>query len=250
MLTLQTGRVPLKTLRNGARFRFEAGNTGTGGATTVDLSDALGQTAGTTVKNIKLDTGDDPPASYITGHVRLTYDSSSNICILEKLYRPLIDDEVQTSNIIDAAVTTSKIADSSVTNAKLQPPTAGTTYAICQMVGATPVVVSSIATYPDLTAMKSLQSEQHMCVTCLVAGTITITLEHFTTSGGSFVRAVKNGSLVQEWTTTSSSAVARSIDVSVALGDNIAIQHRSGASSDSSLQNVLINSNNPSFAVA
>ena len=126
VLNLQTGRVPLKTLRNGARFRFEAANTGTGGATTADISDALGQAAGTTIKSVKLATGADPSAGHIDGHAALIYDLSGDILILDRIYRPLATDEVGTTNIAAGSVTLAKMAAGSVDTAQIVAAAIGT----------------------------------------------------------------------------------------------------------------------------
>ena len=56
-------------------------------------------------------------------------------------------------------------------------------------------------------------------------GTIRMELEHYIdVSGTSFVRVLKNEALVQEWSTTSSTPVARSVDFSVVFGDTVQFQ--------------------------
>lgn len=66
-------------------------------------------------------------------------------------------------------------------------------------------------------------------------GTITAKVSHFTASAShsSFVRVIKNGVLVQEWSTTSTSPVARSVNVSVVFGDIVSFQQRSSSSGQS-----------------
>lgn len=63
--------------------------------------------------------------------------------------------------------------------------------------------------------------------------------EHRTTDGGlsSFLRVTKNGSVVQEWSTTSTGFVARTVDVSFSQGDTIEIEQKAAGANDTVTRN-------------
>jgi hypothetical protein len=82
-------------------------------------------------------------------------------------------------------------------------------------------------------------------IRCIANGTIRIKLEHFTDNiaSTSSVRIIKNENAtpVVEWTTTSTSPVARSQDVTVAIGDVICIQQKSSSAVyESNIQNCTV----------
>ena len=158
---------------------------------------------------------------------------------------------VQTNGIFDGAVTNAKIANSAVTNNKLQPPTAGTNFLIRRLQESDAVTTS--VDYADTGRYSGWSIGSHLGVTVLVAGTITAYLQHRRRVGGgtSFVRVVRNGSQVAQWSTTSTSFQTRQVNISVAVGDVIVFQQRVSAEGNTSeWRQLRIYSNNPNFAVA
>src|SRR5690606_38622148 len=71
-------------------------------------------------------------------------------------------------------------------------------------------------------------SSNNVAVCILLPGTVRCALEHCSEQSGqrSYVRVLKNGSVVQEWNTNSKSFVSRSVDVNVSPGDVITFQQR------------------------
>lgn len=160
---------------------------------------------------------------------------------------------IQTNAIANSAVTESKIATGAVTNSKLQPPAGGTGYLIFTLQDTQQGTNDGLDAYPDPGRQDRYNAATHLGVTCLVAGTIRAYLEQLESAGhtNNCVRILKNGALVQEWCNPGGAAVARSVDISVSVGDRIVFQNKSGASGFTSLwQNLRIYSNNPNFAVA
>lgn len=77
ILDLRSDQQTLASLFDGQHFFFSPGSPNTG-ASTVDVSLLLGESAGTTVKNIKTPAGADPAAGAIDGRVELVYDSGND----------------------------------------------------------------------------------------------------------------------------------------------------------------------------
>lgn len=150
-------------------------------------------------------------------------------------------------------ILTPAIQDDAITNAKLASPAAGTSYLIMRLQEAT-VSLSQANNYLDPNFHNRVSAANHLGVTCLVAGTITAYLEHRVVSGGtaSTVRILKNGSQLSSWTNIGGSFVARTLNISVAVGDAIIFQHVGGQDESSVVQwrFLRIYSNNPDFAVA
>lgn len=113
-----------------------------------------------------------------------------------------------------------------ITTAALLGSTAGTANLIMRLQEA--VRAASANSYFDVGFHNRYSESGHLGVTCLVPGTITAYLEHAQVAVGltSFVRVLKNGALVQEWSTTSAAYQVRQVNVSVAAGDVIIFQHR------------------------
>ena len=133
----------------------------------------------------------------------------------------------------------------------LAAPTAGTAHIIRRVQEAG--VTTSLSSYPVAENHDRFSESQHLGVTVLVPGVITAYAEHRRVSGGSLtrMRVLKNGALVQEWSTTSSGFTARQVDISVDVGDVIIFQQRSDATDTSTQWRFLrIYSNNPNMAVA
>ena len=147
-------------------------------------------------------------------------------------------------------IQTAAIQDEAVTNAKLAGPTAGTANLICRLGESAFTTTSG---YSSATNGAYREPTSAMGVTCLVAGTVTAYLQHRRVSDGtSFVRVLKNGSLVQQWSTTGG-FVARQVNIAVNVGDSIVFQHAFGddgfgGSSEWQLLRIYSNTNN--FAVA
>jgi hypothetical protein len=139
-----------------------------------------------------------------------------------------------------------------VKTTSLQGSTAGTANLIMRLQEAT-VSSNDNPSYLDVNFHNRISAGQHLGVTCLIDGTITAYLEHSrgVGSGGSaFVRVLKNGAQVQEWSTTSSGFVVRQVDVSVAAGDVIIFQQRDTSGGFASWRRLRVYSNTPGFSVA
>src|SRR5690606_9027982 len=91
-------------------------------------------------------------------------------------------------------------------------------------------VASSSQTYPNWQeSIRNIDdSSNNVAVRVLLPGTVRCALEHRALSSDlrSYVRVLKNGSVVQEWNTNSTTFVARSVDVDVSPGDVITFQQR------------------------
>jgi len=132
----------------------------------------------------------------------------------------------------------------------LRSPTAGTGHLIRRVQEETQDTTSTSYFSPDF--HDRLATSAHLGVTCLVPGVITCYALHTSSVGfqSAFLRVLKNGVEVAEWTTINSSFVARSVNVSVAVGDVIIFQQRTGSASSSTWAQLRIYSNNPDMAVA
>lgn len=77
VVALQANQQGANALFGGMTVTFTTAFTNTGAAT-VDVSEAIGQAVGTTVKNVKLPDGSDPGAGAINGRTVLTYNLSAD----------------------------------------------------------------------------------------------------------------------------------------------------------------------------
>jgi hypothetical protein len=145
------------------------------------------------------------------------------------------------------AVQTAGLFDGAVTNAKLQPPIAGTNNIIASIGD-----FSVGSNFTNYILTNVVAGQFGVRFVALVAGTVTIQARHRQIdTGTSFMRFTKNNAVLQEYSTTSSTFQTRTLNVSVAVGDLLVVQHRSGTAFGSSeYGNVRIFSNNPNFAVA
>ena len=136
-----------------------------------------------------------------------------------------------------------------VTAEKLAPPTAGTAH-IIRRVQETPGV-TGVDEYESAGEHDRLSRSRHLGVTVLVPGVITAYAQHRRSAGTTTprMRVLKNGALVQEWGITSSSFVARQVNISVDVGDVVIFQQR-GNGSGCEWRLLRIYSNNPNMAVA
>ena len=132
----------------------------------------------------------------------------------------------------------------------LAPPAAGTAHIIRRVQEA--AFFTLALPYPDVGNHDRFSESRHLGVTVLVPGVITAYAEHrsSTPSVISFVRVLKNGVQVQEWSTSSTSFVTRQVDISVDVGDVIIFQQRAGSSIEVGWRLLRIYSNNPNMAVA
>jgi hypothetical protein len=136
----------------------------------------------------------------------------------------------------------------------LQPPAGGGTYTLLRLLGAVESGNAGTAYLSAYLNRAAVFSDAHIPFTVLVAGVVSVWLEH-RASGAlgatSYARVLKNGAVVTEWSTTSTTMVARAVDVSVAVGDVIAVQQRTSDGSWATYwTNIYVASANPDFAVA
>ena len=138
-----------------------------------------------------------------------------------------------------------------IRTAALYAPEAGTTYIINRIQEGARTTSNSAYLAGDL--YKGYDIDRHLGVSVLVAGVITVSVEHRGVSGtGARVRVLKNAALVQEWTdSTGGTFILRQVNVTVAVGDVVVIQQRDQAVSvTSEWQKLRIYSNQPDMAVA
>ena len=135
-----------------------------------------------------------------------------------------------------------------ISTAALKGSTAGTANLIMRLQEVTTAASSS--GYIDPGYHNRNDDRAHLGVTCLVAGTITAYLEHAQVAVGltSFVRVLKNGVVVQEWSTTSATYQVRQVNISVDVGDAIIFQMRGDGFSQ--WRHLRIYSGTPGFSVA
>jgi hypothetical protein len=136
------------------------------------------------------------------------------------------------------------------TNA-LRNPTAGNTviFALQDAEAST-----ELTSYASTMLHNRFDATRHIGVIVLVPGVIRCSLEHRTSNVAiqSLVRVIRNGTQVQEWSTTSITYQPRSVDVTVACGDVVIFQQRAGvgAGGSSLWRNLRISSGTLSMAVA
>ena len=150
-------------------------------------------------------------------------------------------------------IQTAAIQDGAVTAEKLAPPTAGIAHLIMRLQEAE--ISTDGTAYTNVGFHNRRDERFHLGVTVLVPGVITAYVQHRRTiTTGSliaYVRVLKNGVQVQEWSTTSSSFVTRQVDISVDVGDVIIFQQRISDNATSARWGSLrIYSNSPNMAVA
>ena len=136
----------------------------------------------------------------------------------------------------------------------LAPPTAGTAH-IIRRVQEAGFLAGSDSDYPATGNHDKFSERQHLGVTVLVPGVITAYAQHRRVTGDQTpaMRVLKNGALVQEWGITSSSFVARQVNISVDVGDVIIFQQRGDGGFNPSAPEwryLRIYSDNPNMAVA
>ena len=160
---------------------------------------------------------------------------------------------VTASQIDASAVDTSELAADAVTVDKITSPTAGATHTIKRLADTTTFSPSIAATTysTNLYSMGAAASDADFGTTCLVAGVIRITFDHSISGSGigtSFVRVVKNGSQEVEFSTTSTTFVSQTHDLTVARGDHVIIQQKNNSGSGATIiRNVFIKSGTDTF---
>ena len=140
-----------------------------------------------------------------------------------------------------------------VRTAALQPPVAGATYLILNLRGNlglgtinTGYLTADFGTDPS-------SPEARRGFTVLVGGVIRCSVDHWIANAvtSSYVRVLKNGVQVQEFSTNSTAPVTQTVDVTVESGDRIEFQQRTGSATYTGYwRNLKVYSNNPDFAVA
>jgi hypothetical protein len=108
------------------------------------------------------------------------------------------------------------------------------------------------AAYSSTTLHNRAFSNRHLGVIVLVPGVIRCTVDHRSGLAGSnaFVRVIRNGTQVQEWSTSSISYSNRSVDVTVNCGDVVIFQQRTTGGATAFWRNIRISSGTLSMAVA
>lgn len=141
-----------------------------------------------------------------------------------------------------------------VRTAALQKPAAGSTLiALISGIGGTEVVATGVTAYPSTGLGKSYDDASHIGFMALFDGTVSLSVDHRLSSAGAtaYVRVIKNGVQVTEWSTTSTTFTTRTVDVAVAAGDIVVFQQRStDGSRASGWKNLTVSSATPDFAVA
>lgn len=122
--------------------------------------------------------------------------------------------------------------------------TAGDTYSILlldETRGGSATNINLSSTYAAISTSDLKGTKHHFVdlrnTTCCVlnSGTVRVSFAHESSSGTEVrARILKNGVEVQEWSTTSKTPVAATVDVSVSYGDYITLQHRRATSSGGS----------------
>src|SRR5690606_19875873 len=118
----------------------------------------------------------------------------------------------------------------SYVDALLGPPMAAGTNFVVQVTKPGAEISFYGASYPnwEQSTRNTSDSSNNVAVCIFLPGTVRCALEHRSAQSGqsSYVRVLKNGSVVQEWSTNSTSFVSRSVDVNVSPGDVITFQQR------------------------
>ena len=151
----------------------------------------------------------------------------------------------------DDVITNRTMADNAVGNDELISPIAGTAHVILRLSGDTGLGTNQ-SSYPSVDSGKvGAAYNRQQAFNCLVSGTITVSVDHVDTIGLAYLRVVKNGSVVAEWSNFDGVLRTRQVAVSVSVGDLILIQQRTNAlDSVSTMKNIRVYSNNDNFAVA
>lgn len=134
----------------------------------------------------------------------------------------------------------------------MQPPAAGST-TIFRLSGTAEIArPTNASAYLDAGLPARHDPAAHWGVHVLVAGTLTVYGQHRAPSSGTaYLRVLKNGTQVQEWSTSSSSWQMRSVDITVDVGDTIVFQQRNSLTAASpSWRNLEVRSATPDMAVA
>lgn len=157
----------------------------------------------------------------------------------------ITDANITTAKIADTAVTTAKIADTAITNAKITDDTiTGTKIAPLSAMPVLTVTASDSfsASYGNTitTSLTSTSSSTNVVATSFTiskyTGALRFKASHTRADDGSggfvagYYSIYKNNTLVQQYSTTSSTPVARTDDISVVPGDVIEMRIRAATS--------------------
>jgi hypothetical protein len=150
------------------------------------------------------------------------------------------------------ALTEGAVNAPKITNAALDPPTAGLGFLIRRIQNAE--FSTDISSYPNVDLNDRALPDQHLGVTVLVSGVVTVYFEHKRDSGLAFtslVRVLLNGSVAQEFGTGSTSYVSQTLNINVSVGDSITLQNRTNSPGQISFwRSLRIYSNTQNMAVS
>jgi hypothetical protein len=106
-------------------------------------------------------------------------------------------------------------------------------------------------TYLDVGLHRYFDIARHVGFLCLVPGTIRCSFEHAAGGPGGYsdVRIIKNGTALQSWSNSSTSFVARSLDVTIDTGDQVIFQQVGHPSIGGQWRNLRASSANKNLAV-
>lgn len=100
---------------------------------------------------------------------------------------------------------------------------AASTYSLLQMFGTFPALMQTTSTAYTIAYTLTVPSNLSGVVRASCA-------HHVSGSGTAYLQLLKNGVLVETWTTTSSSSTLRTADVTISPGDVLTWQHKSSSS--------------------
>lgn len=139
-----------------------------------------------------------------------------------------------------------------VKTAALEAPTQGSTNTLVRVVqgGLWSITTSTFPTNPN-NAVEIQAADNAIGFSVHVAGGMQIALEQRAdgTATTSTVRVYQNGTQIQEWDTTSVSAVSRTLNFDISQNDMIVVAHTNtgGTAAGSSISNFVLKSNTNSF---
>jgi len=163
----------------------------------------------------------------------------------------ILNGSIITDKIFNGAVTSDKIEDNAVNGDKIESPEFGSSYNVFQWVGDSPITTNTGGSFSDDEFQSyAINSNKSLSCSVLVAGVIKVSFQHRSNSGTTYARIAKNGVELAGWNTTSQTFVARSLSVTVSVGDRIQVQHLVSSGAISYLNLAVIQSANNTFCVA
>jgi hypothetical protein len=143
------------------------------------------------------------------------------------------------------------ISSDTVTSAMHVAPATGSTV-IKRCLGATTPATTTQTSYDAADTYHYIPNTTFVIGTVLVAGVIKVSLEHAAgeTNHDSYVRVLKNGSEEDSWSTAATGYSARTVDITVAVGDLITVQHHIDVTTAGKLRDLLVESDSANIAIA